>query len=200
MPLMHPRSKYWHLIDYVITKRRDRRDVRVTKAMCGADCWTHHCPILSKLNLRVLPRRRPQGMKAPKRVHQSFADTLDERLEPTTLDTHDVDAAWDTLREAVYNTATECLGLCTRKHKDWFDENCSEIKQLLEEKNHTYKAHVNDPKSRAKSDALRSIRSTIQQKLRQMQDSWQREPTSSRQPPRHLPALHRRQNSGQSPT
>ena len=33
---MHPRSKHWHLIDYVIVGRTDRSDVR----MCGADCWT----------------------------------------------------------------------------------------------------------------------------------------------------------------
>ena len=35
---MHPRSKHWYLIDYVIVRRRDRQDVRVTKNMCGADC------------------------------------------------------------------------------------------------------------------------------------------------------------------
>ena len=33
---MHPRSKHWHLIDYVIVRRKDRQDVRVTKTMCGA--------------------------------------------------------------------------------------------------------------------------------------------------------------------
>ena len=44
---MHPRSRHWHLIDYVITRAKDRWDVRVTKAMCGADCWTDNrliCP------------------------------------------------------------------------------------------------------------------------------------------------------------
>ena len=35
---IHPRSKHWHLIDYVIVLRKDRQDVRVTKTMCGADC------------------------------------------------------------------------------------------------------------------------------------------------------------------
>ena len=39
---MHPRSKHWHLIDYVIVRRTDRQDVRVTKTMCGANCWTDH--------------------------------------------------------------------------------------------------------------------------------------------------------------
>ena len=44
---MHPRSKHWHLIDYVIVRRKDRQDVRVTKTMCGADCWTDHRLVVS---------------------------------------------------------------------------------------------------------------------------------------------------------
>ena len=39
---MHPRSKHWHLIDYVIVRKTDIQDVRVTKAMRGAECWTDH--------------------------------------------------------------------------------------------------------------------------------------------------------------
>ena len=58
---MHPRSRHWHLIDFVIIRKRDRRDVRVTKAMCGADCWTDHRLIVFKFKLRILPMRRPQG-------------------------------------------------------------------------------------------------------------------------------------------
>lgn len=179
---MHPRSKHWHLIDYVIVRKRDRQDVRVTKAMCGAECWTDHRLIISKLRLHVQPKRRPQGAKPPKRLNvsklkasdikQSFVDTLETRLESTMLNDHDVEAAWASLREMVYTTAMECLGLLTRKHKDWFDENCTEIQQLLEEKRRAYLAHIDDPKSTAKKDALRNIRNNVQRKLRQVQDSW----------------------------
>ena len=68
---MHPRSKHWHLIDYVIVRRTDRQDVKVTKTMCGADCWTDHRLVVSKLNLRIQPARRPQGKKALKRLDVS---------------------------------------------------------------------------------------------------------------------------------
>ena len=34
---MHPRSKQWHLIDYIITRQRDLKDVHVTESMRGAD-------------------------------------------------------------------------------------------------------------------------------------------------------------------
>ena len=33
---MHPRSRHWHLIDFIIVSFKDRRDVQVTKAVwCG---------------------------------------------------------------------------------------------------------------------------------------------------------------------
>ncbi|KXJ06725.1 Craniofacial development protein 2 [Exaiptasia diaphana] len=62
---MHPRSKHWHMLDYIITRRSDRGDVCVTKAMCGAECWTDHRLVISKLDIHIRPKRRPQGKKAP---------------------------------------------------------------------------------------------------------------------------------------
>ena len=70
-PWTHPRLKHWHLIDYVIVRRTDRQYVRVTKTMCGADCWTDHRLVVSKLNLRIQPTRRPQGKTSPKRLDVS---------------------------------------------------------------------------------------------------------------------------------
>ena len=63
---LHPRSKHRHLIDYVIVRRKDRQDVKVTKTMCGADCWTDHRLVVIKLNLRiqpVQPTTRQEGAK-----------------------------------------------------------------------------------------------------------------------------------------
>ena len=77
---MHPRSKHWHLIDYVVVWRKDRQDIRVTKTMCGADCWTDHRPVVSKLNLRIQPVRRPQGKKVPKKLDVSMLKQDGKRL------------------------------------------------------------------------------------------------------------------------
>lgn len=51
---------------------------------------------------------------------------------------------------SLYNTAMAYLGSSSRKHKDWFDESCTEINQLLEDKRHTYKVHTDNPNSTAK--------------------------------------------------
>ena len=38
----YPRSKHWHLLDYVLTRQRDTRDVLHTTVMPSADCYTDH--------------------------------------------------------------------------------------------------------------------------------------------------------------
>ncbi|BHF77094.1 hypothetical protein SprV_0502019600 [Sparganum proliferum] len=57
---MHCRSRQWHLLDYVLVRRRDQRDVQVTKAIPGADGWTDYRLVISKIHIHLQPRRRPQ--------------------------------------------------------------------------------------------------------------------------------------------
>ncbi|KAG6935919.1 craniofacial development protein 2, partial [Chelydra serpentina] len=64
---MHPRSKQWHLIDYIIVQQIDIRDVRITRAVCGAECWMDHRMIRSILNLHIVPT----CLKCPKTIKMS---------------------------------------------------------------------------------------------------------------------------------
>ncbi|CAI2738694.1 unnamed protein product, partial [Dicrocoelium dendriticum] len=38
----HPRSGHAHLLDYVIVRQRDMREVRMTRVLRGAECGTDH--------------------------------------------------------------------------------------------------------------------------------------------------------------
>ena len=78
---VHPRSKQWRLIDHIIVRGQD---VRVTKTMCGADCWTDHRLVVSKLNLCIQPARRPQGKKVTKRLDVSKLKQ-DTRGKPSSM-------------------------------------------------------------------------------------------------------------------
>ena len=130
---MHPRSKHWHLIDYVIVRRKDRQDVRVTKTTCGADCWTDYRLVVSKLNLRIQPVRRPEGKKMPKKLdvsklkqdskRQAFDNDLCSRLDTLEHSSEGIDESWTVFRDAVHSSAMDSLGPVSRKHQDWFDEN-----------------------------------------------------------------------------
>jgi len=57
---MHPRSKHWHLLDYVITGVCDVADVHLTRVMRGAECWTDRRLVVSKFQLKLRPRIRKQ--------------------------------------------------------------------------------------------------------------------------------------------
>ena len=179
---MHPRSGHWHLIDYIIVRSKDRNDVLVTKAMCGADCWTDHRLIVSKLKLHIQPLRRPQGKTASKRLHlagledkcfrQYFSDALDKRLEELPLDSGNIEEDWATFRSETYAIAQKILGCSSQKHQDWFDENDKEIKALLDEKHRLHKEYLCDTKSTAKKAAFCNVRRQAQLKLRKMKDTW----------------------------
>ena len=86
---MHPLSKYWHLIDYIIVWRMDRQDVRATKTMYMTDRWAGHRLVVNKLNLRIQPAKQSQGrdvfykngcLKAESRQHE--ASFLNGHLQP----------------------------------------------------------------------------------------------------------------------
>ena len=122
---MHPQSKHWHLIDYVIVRRTDRQDVRVKKTMCGADCWTDHRLVVSKLNLRIQPARRPQGKKAPQRLNvsklnhdsmrQVFIYDISNQLVAMNLSSEDPEENWTVFQKS-------CLFFSCNYHRTSFSQ------------------------------------------------------------------------------
>lgn len=66
---MHPPSKHWHLIDCVIARCSDIRGVLITHAMRGAECWTDHHMIMTKVHMKVLPLADARAQWDPIRLH-----------------------------------------------------------------------------------------------------------------------------------
>ena len=92
---MQPRSKQWHLIDNVIVRKRDIRDVLIARTMRGAECWSDHRLIHSTLNF-IIPSLYRKRSKLPRKLfnvaklHQpqyleSFQPKLDEELAAVKL-------------------------------------------------------------------------------------------------------------------
>ena len=77
---MHPRSKHWHLIDYVIVRRRDLNEVQITRAMRGAECSTDHRLIRSTLRLTVRPPACRQKPRHKLNVHAAHNQNVREEL------------------------------------------------------------------------------------------------------------------------
>jgi len=58
---MHPRSKHWHLIDYVLVRHRDLKVVLHTRVMPSAECHTDHRLVRCKLKLHFKSKQRKGG-------------------------------------------------------------------------------------------------------------------------------------------
>ena len=123
---MHPRSKQWHLIDYIIVRQRDLRDVCITRAMRGAECWTDHRLIRAVLKLHIAPvqRKRPKTVRASFDIAKlkkdvlckRFRDTLDANIQNATL-AEDSTEKWDQFKNVVNETAKSTLGPKQRIHQ-----------------------------------------------------------------------------------
>ena len=184
---MHPRSKHWHLIDYAITRKPDLQDFKVTRAMRGAECWTDHRMIRSTVKFRIRPPARRQARK--KRFNLSkFHDPneltkLNEALEQAleglqevdpSIELHqdELDEAWSSFTTTLFETTKDTIGLSKRSHQDWFDQNNSEIQDLLTRKNNAHLAAMNHPNSPQAQNTFRTLRAEAQRELRKLKNDW----------------------------
>ncbi|CAI9735245.1 Hypothetical predicted protein [Octopus vulgaris] len=163
---MHPRSKHWHLIDYVITRRRDIQNVCITRAMRGADCWTYHLLLRCRLSFSIVSRHRRQKADVKKKLDvqklnepkpkETLIANLANQLEHLPAEGN-IEKAWANFRGAVYDSASLTLGHTKRKQQDWFDNNKG-FTTLLQEKKEAFTGWLNDKDSQAKHDRLKNIR------------------------------------------
>ena len=93
--------------------------------------------------------------------------TLNEKL---TQNAGSVEEKWSSFRGTVYQVSSEVIGSVTRKHEDWFDENSSELKTLIENRN---KARVDNLNRNTNTKAkLRHHNRVLQKRCRELKNQW----------------------------
>ena len=117
---MHPRSKHWHLIDYVIVRQRDSRDAKKTCTIGATTGWSDHRMVRSRMRLTFQGSKHRCGTKPRKKLDVSrlksvelqrqLEKKLDEVIEEQAKTTHDVDETWTKLRDIIYQGALDVLG------------------------------------------------------------------------------------------
>ncbi|VDL96157.1 unnamed protein product [Schistocephalus solidus] len=180
---IHPRSRRWQLLDYVLVRRRDRQEVLVTKAIRYANGWMDHCLVISQIRLRLQPQRRPQGKRPPCKLNTlllnlpahcfDFRNQITKKLEHMHAPDNNatVERRWCQLRNVIQSTTLEVLGRARRQYQDWFDDNDADISKLFVEKSGLHKACIGLWTDATNAAFLR-CRRLVQQRLREMQDAW----------------------------
>ena len=177
----HPRSKHWHLLDYVIVRTRDRKDIMITRAApFTEDCWTDHRLVYSVIRLTLkMTARRGRILKRTKlkteRLHDSstkqlYQDNLSSKLPdeyPQNTKEH-----WEKFKTLVWDSCSETIGISKHKHEDWFDENNEEITKLADETRKALIDHLNNPTSEPKRQKHRQLKAEVQRSTRRMKNEW----------------------------
>ena len=172
---MRPRSKHWHLIDYIIVRRHDLNEVQITRAMHGAEGSTDHRLIRSILQLTVLPPASGQRIMHKINVHaankqnireelrNSIAQSLSHTSKTTTSNcTSNLTMEWQTLSSVLLDASQSTLGNLERQHHDWFDDNAADICSLINDRNTAHDAQLQNPTSHTLHERFSSIRATVQ--------------------------------------
>ena len=142
---MHPRSRHWHMIDFIITRCRDKMDIHSTRAMRGANCWSSsllHQMLRSKVVFRIRQKHKRQSTNKPTKLNtaklnttshrESFEQEMDSPLgQWEEKENSTPDEEWAALQQVVYTTAKTYLGKPDRKHQVWFDLNDQELQALM---------------------------------------------------------------------
>ena len=180
---MHPRSRHWHLIDYIAISRNDLSTVIKTRAMRGAECSTDHRLIVSDMRLSIRPKTRLRSrtvkklntrlLKDPEK-RSEFQQVLEEKLDSRQPIPEEVDVTgrWQQLSSDLGGCAESTLGICRRKNRDWFDDNSSAIAELVQAKNRAHNAAVANPSSVTLRNRFKELRSETQRELRRIENGW----------------------------
>ena len=182
---MHPRSKHWHLIDYVIVRRRDLNEVQITRDMRGEECSTDHRLIRSTLRLTVKPPARRQKPRNKLNVYAAHNQNIREELRnaidqslshistTTTLNcTSKLTMEWQALSSALLAASQSTHGNMDRRHQDWFDDNATDIRSLIHDIDAAHDALLRSPTFRTLRERFSSKRATVQRKLRWIENNW----------------------------
>ncbi|XP_047103703.1 uncharacterized protein LOC124722607 [Schistocerca piceifrons] len=182
--LMHPRSKHWHLIDYVITRQRDKKDILITKAALNIDeCWTDHRLLISRLRVPKYRKPRSHFSDLPRRkfnisnlnnknVRSHFQDILSEQLNKAPTTTDDVEREWTTLKNIIKETAENVVGFSARKRSDWFDDNHGEIQAIINAKRDAYLFLAQDPSCAEKKAHFQELKQKCQSEIQVIKNKW----------------------------
>ena len=123
-------------------------------------------------------KRFPQTKKLHVQQLLAKGDVFKKELEATLNNEEllgqesDPDKQWQHLKSFIQETVVEVAGFSNRKNRDWFDENDAEIQNLLQKKRSYHDRPLASNDDQAAKAAYRAACSTLQTKLREIQNKW----------------------------
>ncbi|XP_068726194.1 uncharacterized protein [Montipora capricornis] len=145
----HPRSKHWHQLHWVITRRDSLNNVGNTRSYHSADCNTDHSLIASivKLTPKKIYHSKQKVINTSKTAYSDKIQEFAARLEESLMYHHEqsVDDRSSSLRNTIYGGALLTFGKRERKTTDWFDAYITEMEPAIIAKRNALVEYERDP-------------------------------------------------------
>ena len=174
----HPRSRHGHMIDFIITRCRDK--ICSTLIMRGANCGTDHQMLRSMVIFSIRRKHNQKGAMKPVKLNtsklrntshaESLVQEMDNALGKSSED-NDI-TCWNSFQQVVYDTAKASLGKHEKKHQDWFDPNDQILRDLLAKR---YQAHQRVLQIRSTRSAFQAYKDAcriLQKYTRARKSEW----------------------------
>jgi len=170
---MHPRSKHWHQLDLILTRRNHLASFLVTRSYHSADCDTDHSLVCSKLRLQPKKFHRTRQERKPKidvskTQHPNHSANFETQFTTTFVEEHNLSSTkqWDNLKTAIHTAALNAFGKKMGGQKnDWYVANSARLDPLIASKRKALQAYKNNPSPKS-LQTLRSARSSVQKTVR----------------------------------
>ena len=175
----HPRSKHWHQLDLIITRRTQLASVLLTRSYHSADCDTDHSLVASKVRLlpKKLYRNKNKGKprigicstKNPERTAEYTQRLKEALVQMPPVDT--IESKWSHLRDTIYGSAIAAFGKRERKSADWFEAHWEEMKHVTDVKRKALLAYKDRPCPET-LHSLKSAKKNAQQAARHYANTY----------------------------
>lgn len=171
----HPRSKHWHQLDLIITRRSQLKNTLITRTYHSADCDTDHSLICSKVRLQAKKFHRSTQPAMP-RVNTLTTNNLEKvesyntQLANSLKDVNESarpEELWDKIKTETYTSAVENFGKKQgRPLNDWYPQFAEQLDPLVTNKRAALQKFKASPSVQTQQ-ALQASRANVQKAVRE---------------------------------
>ena len=179
MSWRHPRSKHWHQLNLIITRRRFFQSFIITRTYHSADCDTDYSLVCCKIKLqpkKFYRTKQPRTAKVDvsKTRHPDKAASFSSSFDSLFKNIYGLPAAelWNNIKTATHSAAISAFGKKKGQQNNWYTENSEKLDPFVQAKRKASQAYKDRP-TQANLSVLQSSRNQAKSKVREcVNDYW----------------------------
>ena len=168
------------MIDFIITRCRDKMNICNTRTMHGANWGMDHQMLRLRVIFSIRKNHNQKGAMKPVKLNtskqkntshmESLVQEMDNALAQSSEDNET--PCWTSFQQVVYDTAKASLGKHEKKHQDWFDPNDQILRDLMAKRDQAHERVLQIRSTRSAVQACKNACRILQKYTRARNSDW----------------------------